>query len=184
MILINKLLFYPLIVVLILAFVALFFDKALSIGFLFLFIITIATFAVLHFFGIKDTKIYIAFWIIFAIHLSMVLLIYFTGFRPFGGGADFEMYNETAIEISRRFSSFDFSMQGLYSSHYFPVLIGIIYIFTIPQMIVGQLFIVWLSGISSIFLYLLILELGGTKKTSFLILWKYMQESILIFLRK
>src|SRR5581483_8212235 len=52
--------------------------------------------------------------------------------------------------------------------HYFPVLIGILYIFTVPSMLVGQLFVAWLAGISAVLLYFLILEIGGSKKSAFI----------------
>jgi len=145
-----------------------FLDEGLAVGLLFLSILAIATFLVLLKIGIKDKKIYTIFLIVFFTHLCAVLFIYFTGFRPFGGGADYELYNNTAIQIADRFSHFNFSLERLYSAHYFPVLIGVIYIYTLPQMIIGQLFTVWLAGISAIILYLLVLEIGGTKKSAFL----------------
>ena len=54
-------------------------------------------------------------------------------------------------------------------SHYYPVVIGIIYTFTLPEMIIGQLFGVWLAAISALFVFLIVREIGGNKKIAFLI---------------
>lgn len=144
------------------------FDKALATGLLFIYFLSIITLFIIFKLGIKDKELYIIFLFAFLVHLSAVLFIYFTGFRPFGGGADFESYNRTAIEIAHRFSNFNFSFEGIHLIHYFPVLVGIVYSITMPQMIVGQLFTVWLAAFSVLLLYFIVLEIGGSKKAAFL----------------
>lgn len=146
-----------------------FLDKALAVGLLLVLFLTLITFLILLKIGIKDKEPYIIFLIALLIHLAVVLFIYYTEFKPFGGGADYDGYNQTAIEIAQRFKQGNFSLQGLGLNHYFPLLIGIIYTFTLPEMIVGQLFTIWLAGLSILFVYLIVLELSFSKKWAFLI---------------
>jgi len=145
------------------------FDKGLSIGFLLFYFLTAVTFFILYKFKKIDKKVCIIFLITFLFHIAAVLFLYFTKFQALGGGADFDGYNQNAIEIANRFSHGNFSLQGLFTVHYFPVLIGIIYMFTLPQMIVGQMFVVWLACISSVLLYFLSIEIGASKKSSFVV---------------
>lgn len=146
-----------------------FLDKALALGLLLVFFLSIITFLILLKIGIKDQELYIIFLITLLIHLAAVLFIYYTEFKPFGGGADYDGYNQTAIEIAQRFKQGNFSLQGLRLNHYFPLLIGIIYVFTLPEMIVGQLFTIWLAALSVLFTYLIVREINGSKKWAFLI---------------
>ena len=145
-----------------------FFDKALSIGLFFLLLLFFATIFLLYGFGVRDKNIYIVFLMGLLVHLGVALLLYWTGLKPFGGGADFTLYDQIARDIADRFSHGNFSLAGLYTDHFFPILIGILYMVTLPSMIVGQLFIVWLSAFSILLVYLIVIEIGGTKKTAFL----------------
>ena len=146
-----------------------FLDKALAIGLLLVFFLTLITFLILLKIGIKDKELYLILLIALLIHLVVVSFIYYTEFKPFGGGADYDGYNQTAIEIAQRFKQGNFSLEGIHFVNYFPLLIGIIYTFTLPEMIVGQLFTVWLAAISILFVYLIVLELSFSKKWAFLI---------------
>src|SRR3989344_5172678 len=164
----NRPTFYSIMVLAVLFCVISFFDKALAVGLLFLLFLVIATIFIIRKTGIKDKKLYTVFFIALLIHLGAMLFIYYGHFRPFGGGADFEGYNQTAIEIANRFSQGNFSLAGLYTDHFFPILIGILYIFVLPSMIVGQFFTVWVAVISILLVYVVIIEIGGTKKVAFL----------------
>ncbi len=146
-----------------------FLDKALAVGLLLIFFLFVITFLILLKIGIKDKELYLLLLVVFLIHLAVVLFIYYAEFKPFGGGADYEGYNQTAIEIAQRFKQGNFSLAGIRLGHYFPLLIGIIYIFTLPEMIVGQLFTVWLAALSVLFVYLIVKEISGSKKWAFLI---------------
>lgn len=141
-------------------------DRGLAIGFLLFYFLSGAIFFLLHKNKLLDKNIYIIFIIIFSLHLSVVMFLYLSGVGALGGGADFDGYNQNAIEIASRFSRGDFSLQGLFTVHYFPVLIGIIYMFTLPEMIVGQFFTIWLAFISVILLYFICQELGASRKAS------------------
>ncbi len=143
-----------------------FFDKALAVGLLALAFLAMVTVFAMRYAGMEDEKIYTVFFLALAVHLAAVLVIYYGQFKPFGGGADYEGYNQIAIELARRFSQWNFSLAGLYTDHFFPVLIGIIYLFTLPGMIVGQLFTVWLAAISIALVYRMVLEIGGTAKAA------------------
>lgn len=146
-----------------------FFDAAVAVGFVFICFLAIITILILFKLGLRDKELYAIFLLVFLVHLSAVLFIYFTNFHPFGGGADFEGYNQSAIEIAQRFRQGNLSIKGVPLLHYFPVLIGAVYAITSPQMIVGQLFTVWLAAFSIMLLYLLMVEIGASKKAAFLI---------------
>ena len=53
--------------------------------------------------------------------------------------------------------------------HYYPAMIGVIYALTLPEMLIGQLFGAWLAAITAILVYLMVLEIKGSKKWAFLI---------------
>jgi hypothetical protein len=144
-------------------------NKALFFGILFDSFLTAILFSSLYYFGVRDKKAYVLFLIVFLIHFSAVLFICYTGFRPASGGADYEGYNQNAIEMARRFSVGNFNLEGLYTNHYFPALIGVIYTITIPNMIVGQMFVAWLAAFSVLMAYLIMIEIGGSKISAFLI---------------
>ena len=144
-----------------------FFDKALSIGLYFLLFLTAATFLVLFLAGMKDKTLFYLLCIFFLVHLAAVLFIYYTNFKPFGGGADYDLYHQTAVEISQRFQQGNFSLEGLDIRHSFPVLIGIVYFLTLPEMLIGQLFTVWLALASGILAYLIVSEISGSRVRAF-----------------
>lgn len=145
-----------------------FFDVKLALGLIFAFIITLVLFVSIFKLATADKKIFLLFLIVFLIHLFAVIFIYYTGFRPSGGGADFENYHRNAVEVAQRFKVGNFSLEGIYSTHYYPVLIGIIYAFTSSEMIIGQIFSAWLSALSVLLAYFLVLEIGGSKKSAFI----------------
>ena len=136
------------------------------IGLLLLLFLAAATILCMHKTGIKDTNLYIVFFIALAVHLAAALFIYYSGFG-FGGGADFTGYHQSAVDISDRLKEGNFSLGGLGLLNYFPVLIAVVYVLTLPEVIIGNLFTVWLSAISILLAYLVVLEIGGTKKTAF-----------------
>ena len=164
----KKQIFYFIIVLTILFYLISFFDKASATGFLLLLFLTFATFFIIYKTGVKDRGIYMVFLMAILVHLGAVLFIYYSDFKPFGGGADFQSYNKIATEIAHRFWQGNFSLDGLYTEHFFPVLIGILYMITLPSMIIGQIFTVWLAAISILLAYLIVIEIGGTKKIAFL----------------
>lgn len=145
-----------------------FFDLNLALGLIFSSVLTAILFFVIFKLKNKDKNIFILFLIVFVFHLLMVLFIYYTGFRPSGGGADFENYHNNATLIAERFKGGNFSLKGTYSNHYYPLLIGIIYTLTASKIIIGQVFSAWLAAFSVILLYFLILEIGGSKKSAFI----------------
>lgn len=145
------------------------FDKALAIGLLIDISILAIIFAILLGKKFGGKELYYLLLIGFLIHLASVLFIYFIGFRPVGGGADYEFYHQIAQEISYRFWQGNFSLEGLFIGHGFPLLIGLIYILILPQVIIPGLLSIWLFILSLFFVYLIICELGGSKKLAFLI---------------
>ncbi len=146
-----------------------YFNLALAVGLSLIIFLSALTFLILHLIGLRDEKLKKLFLIAFLIHLLAVLFIHYTNFQPFGGGADYESYHNTAVQVSQRFEAGNFSLEGLRFSHYFALIIGIIYVFTLPEMIVGQLLTVWLAAMSVLFIYLIVFEISGSKKWAFLV---------------
>ena len=147
-----------------------FLDMVLAVGIILIAFLTLITFLALYKTGMKSKTLYLFFIIALLIHLGAVLFIYYANFQPFsGGGGDYINYNRQAQEIASRIHQGSFSLEGLSIGHYFPVIIGYVYALTLPEILIGQLFCVWLAALSALFVYLIILEIGGTKKWAFLI---------------
>ena len=144
-----------------------FLDKALAIGLFLLFLLFLFLFLILWKIGIREKQLYVAIIVVALIHLTVVLFIYYAEFNPFGGGADYEGYHSIGTEIAQRFTQGNFSLEGLRINHYFPVVVGVLYALTMPEMLIGQLFSVWLTIITILFVYLLIREINGSKRSAF-----------------
>jgi hypothetical protein len=145
-----------------------FFDKGVAIGIFLLGLAVSATFAAAFKFNLKGKEFYLLLTAGLLVHLSAVLFIYFTGFRPVGGGADYELYHNVAQKIYYRFWDGNFSLNGLYLGHGFSLFIAMIYLLTIPEAIIANIFIVWFFVLSLIFIYLIVIEIGGSAKTAVL----------------
>lgn len=146
------------------------FDKALAAGLIFLALLIGVTFWILSKAGFKNKNLYVFLVVTLIIHLASVLFIYYAHFQPFGGGAgDFVSYHKTAVLVSQHFKQGNFSLEGIQIYHYYPVIIGIVYTFTLPEMIIGQLFGVWLAVLALLFVYLIVIEIGGSEKWAFII---------------
>lgn len=151
------------------------FDKGLASGLFLVLLLSGITFFILLKIGVKSKRLYLLFLITFLIHLGATLFLHYTHFQPFGGGGgDYQNYHRIAVEISQRFWQGNFSLEGisfaypeLYVSHYYPLIIGIIYTIIRPEMIIGLLFGVWLVILSVFLTYLIVVEIGGTEKGAF-----------------
>jgi len=152
----------------IVALVIFYFDKALFLGLLFVGLLTTATLWIVYKLKIGGKDLKILFLIAFLIHLGVVLFIYYANFKPFGEG-DFVIYQQIAEQISSRIHAGNFSLEGINYLHYYPVIIGWIYAITMPVMIVGQLFSAWLAALAVLLAYLIVVEMGGSKKSAFLV---------------
>lgn len=147
-----------------------FFDMVLANGIILISFLTLITFLVLSKTGTKSRTLSLLFIIVLLIHFGTVLFIHYAHFQPFSGGyGDYTVYQKQAQEIAQRVRQGNFSLEEIEMSHYYPVIIGYIYALTVPEMFIGQLFAVWLAAISVLLVYLIILEIGGTKKQAFLI---------------
>ena len=148
-----------------------FIDKALGVGILLVFFLSsVSLFFIEKCKDEKQRKILGAlFLIVFFIHILGVFLMYYANFQPFSdGGGDYTLYDQYATQIAERVHQGDFSLQGAILDNYYPVIIGYLYSFTIPSMLIGQLFNAWLAVLSIIMVYLIARELGGKSKESFL----------------
>lgn len=109
------------------------------------------------------------FLIVFFLHILAVLFMYYAHFQPFsGGGGDYNFYQQQAQEIAGRVQQGNFSLQEISIGHYYPVIVGYIYVFTVPSMLIGQILNAWLVAIIVIFVYLIVREIGGSEKGGFL----------------
>lgn len=199
---IKSLFFYGILVGLIFIILAIF-NKALAIGLFLIILLTAITFLITWKAGIKNKDFYYLLLIVFLIHLAAVLFIHYYHFYPFGGQeGDQQLYHQIAVELAERFRQGSFSIEGfnnlypdLYVSHIYPIFIGVLYTLTIPELLVGQLLNVWFVVISILFLYLLVIEIGNSRKNAFFIglitgLWPsylyasslLLREAIVLFL--
>src|SRR3989338_11326244 len=118
-----------------------FFDKALGIGILFIVFLNLITFFIFIKAGLNDKELFYLFLIAFLFHLGVALFVYYANFQPFSNGyGDHILYHDLAKQIAQRVLNGNFSLQGIDISHYYPVIIGYIYAFTLPNMLIGQLF--------------------------------------------
>jgi hypothetical protein len=146
-----------------------FFDKVLVVGIVLISFLSLITFLILYKLGIKDKTIQLLFLIVVLIHIGAVLFIHYANFQPFGGGyGDYILYQQQAQEVAQRIAHGNFSLEGIVlRGHYYSVILGYLYFLTLPEMLVGQLFGVWLAVISVILVYLIVLETGSSKKLAF-----------------
>lgn len=147
------------------------FDEKLTASLILIFFLTsIALFFVNK---IKDEKqkriLSILFLIAFSLHVLAALFIFYGEFQPFSDGrGDYIQYHFTAVEAKDRLLQRDFSIKGLALAHYFPLIVGYLYYFFVPHMIIGQLLNAWLLALISLFVYLLARELGRSNKEAFI----------------
>lgn len=154
-----------------------FFDKALALGLITLAILMFINLFILSRLGLKEKTLTWLLMITLIIHLSAVLFIYYFDFQPFSGGSGgYKNLHLIATKIAENFRSGNFSFQGVpyyeigdYPYRFYPLVIGILYTITMPEMIIGQIFQVWLGILGVIFVYLTIKELGASKKWAFII---------------
>jgi hypothetical protein len=144
------------------------FDIGLSVGLCFVAILSALTVLIFLLLNIRDKNIYILFFVSLFIHLSVVLFLHYSHFQPFSGGVgDYTIYNNEATGLAQNFHNGNFSLKGVYLTTYFSVLIGSIYAIVLPKMIIGVLFAAFLGALTSVFVYLIIKDLGGSNKAAF-----------------
>ena len=112
--------------------------------------------------GMRDRRAYILFGISLLIHVLAVLFIYVADFQPFsGGGGDYTSYHKAAVRIADGIGQGnllpDIETRGV--AHSFPTIIGYVYFFTVPSMVVGQLFNALVASVAITLLYFIVLEL-------------------------
>lgn len=172
----NK--YYNLIVVVLIALIAIaFFDRALVLGLIVLSFLMLITFFVLSKLGLRNKTLFRLLIIVLIIHLGAVLFIYYFDFQPFSGGTGgYKNCHIIATEISENFKQGNFSFEGVshyengrYPYRYYALVIGVLYTITMPEMIIGQIFGVWLAILAIIFVYLIVKELGVSRKWAFII---------------
>lgn len=145
-----------------------FFDKALAIGFVFVAFLCAIAFLFLNKNKQQARVLCLLFLIAFSIHLAAVLFVHYTNFQPFSDGkGDYIEYQYNAEIIAERLHRGSFSFEGLRIDHCYSVIVGYIYAFTMPNMLLGQILNAWLAALISIFVYLIVVEIGRSKKEGF-----------------
>ncbi|OGI67964.1 hypothetical protein A2738_03910 [Candidatus Nomurabacteria bacterium RIFCSPHIGHO2_01_FULL_42_15] len=120
--------------------------------------------------GMRDRRAYILFGISLLIHILAVLFIYAFDFQPFsGGGGDYGSYHKTAVLITDEIGQGnllpDIEIRGV--PHHFPTIIGYVYFFTVPSMVVGQLFNAFVASVGIMLLYFIVLEFSQSFRWAF-----------------
>lgn len=152
--------------------IAAFIDKRLFSGIIFIaFLISLAMFLINKLKDKRQAKILSwIFLVSMLIHVLVVFFVFYTNFQPFSGGrGDFTEYNAFAQEISNRVHSGNFAINDLQLGHFYPVIVGYVYAFTTPSMLLGELLNAWLAALSAVFVYLIVKEIGGSEKEGIII---------------
>lgn len=154
----------------ILCFIAVFlFDKTLAVGIIFIALLTGITFLVFKKIGLGTKTIFALFLIALSIYLGAVLFVYYAHFQPFSGGfGDYSTYDSLARDIAQRVQQGNFFLQGINYENSYSVMVGYIYALTLPKALIGQMFNAWLVALLVIFVYLIVIEIGGSEKGAFL----------------
>ncbi len=156
---------------------SLLFDKNLAIGVLFISFLTIALFSIIWSTGIKIKTLLVLFLLVLCLHIATSVIFNYTKFQPFGGGySDASTYDAEGMMVSNGLKSgkihlreIIFNNPSFPIANYFSAFVGIIYFLTAPAAIIGKLVNAWLVALSSIFLFLTVLELKASKKSAFLV---------------
>ncbi len=175
MFLVNKKLFAGIVFFGIAAGMINFFDPVLLAGLIFcVFLGSVAILVLFYLNKKEDKKLIYIFLSVFILYIAIVLFLHYTNFQPFSGGdGDYQKYDYNARVIAESFRSGDFSLKNKISytgrpilewDNYYPLFIALIYLFILPSMLLGQLFNAWLVALSVVAIYLLVLEIGGSKK--------------------
>jgi len=151
-----------------------FLDPALLAGVIFCIFLASSTIAAFYLNKKQGKTLVYIFLSVFVLYIAIVLFLYYTNFQPFSGGdGDYQKYDYNARVIAESLKSGDFSLEDKISytnkpildwDNYFPLVIALIYIFVMPSMLLGQLFNAWLVALCVVAVYLLVLEIGGSKK--------------------
>ncbi len=157
--------------------VSAFFDKILAVALIVLALLLLITYLVLNKLKIGGKELFWLCLIVLIIHLLAIIFIYYFEFQPFSGGAGgYKNVHLIASELSDNFRSGNFSFEnisfyqnGKHPYRFYSVIIGVIYTFSMPEMLVGMIFQVWLSVITAIAIYLICKEVSGSNKLAFLI---------------
>jgi len=171
----NKFIFIGILLVFLV--MSFFLDKGLSVGFGLIIVLSGITLFVLNKLGFKDKRMYLLFLIALMIHISATLFIHYSNFPLLlGDGGDYIGYQKSAIQASQCFRQGIFSIKDIiskypdfYTAHYYPIIVGFIYALTLPEEIIGLMLNVWLVAVSIIFLYLIVLEVGNSERSAFII---------------
>ena len=147
-------------------------DKVLAVGLIFVAFLFGLTFYFISLIKDETQKkiLAILFISVFLLYILLALFFYYSSFQPFSNGyGDNIEYHEQAKNVATAFSERNFSLQGVYFYHYYPVILGYLYLIFIPSLLIGLFFNSWLIALSIVFVYLIVHKIGGSEKESFIV---------------
>lgn len=127
---------------------------------------------------LKEHKILSLFLIALVLHIVAVFAIYFNNVSSFfsSGLGDYIIYDKSAVIISEQFKNGNFSIDkigelypDIYLSHFYPIVVATIYTLFGPNVIFGELLNAFFCALISVFVYLIIMEIGGNWKWAFIV---------------
>jgi hypothetical protein len=108
-------------------------------------------------------KIWVLFFLTFAFHLFVSFFLNFFNFYPYQI-PDANFYHTTALELSKRWKNGVFSWNDIYISNWYPYFLAFFYTIIFPSKITGVFIASILAGLSALFLYRLMKEVGAEEK--------------------
>ncbi|MBI2578019.1 MAG: hypothetical protein HYV77_04275 [Candidatus Wildermuthbacteria bacterium] len=153
-------------------------DQGVGFGLLVIAILSVLMFFFFWKYFTRESLACYLFFVVLGIHVAAVLFIHYAQFQPFSGGiGDYTVYHQEARGVAEGLMRGDFSvLGGLPSSapdlavpHYYGRIIGVLYAFTLPKMVVGQLLGAWLGALSSLLMYGVARKLGFSKLWGFVV---------------
>ncbi len=151
-------------------------DKTLMVALFVLGVLAAGTLGILTVAQPRVQKCRTLFLISVLIFMVASISIHYLHFYPFGGGeGDQRSYHAAALDISKDFRAGDFSLTHIKArlianaveQHWYPALVGALYAFTLPDLLVGKMLSVWFAALSVVLVFLLALELGASERLSF-----------------
>lgn len=125
---------------------------------------------------LKEHKLLSLFIIVFVLHIIAVLAIHFNNVSSFfsGGIGDYIIYDKSATVVAEQFRQGNFSIKkiqslypDIYLNHFYPVILAVAYTVFGPHVLIGELLNAVFCALISVFVYLIVLKLGGGWKWAF-----------------
>jgi len=110
--------------------------------------------------------ILILFFVVFLFHFLVSFFLNYFNFYPYQI-PDADFYQKTALELSKKWKQGIFSWNDIYIPHWYPYFLAFFYTIIFPSKITGIFITAFLAGLSALFLYQLMKEIGAEEKIAF-----------------